>query len=169
MVGCTYKGLPLHGGETRNVIGCNMSFRRECFERAGFFSSEVGRTGRLQGVGEEAHICLRIKEAMPDARILFEPEAVIYHKVPSWRLSLRYLIGRSYNEGFYKTIVRRLCSNSSSEVLSVENTYLRHLLFSAIPQRLKGFYRPHAVAQLGAIVLGTVATAAGYFWGSLSQ
>lgn len=169
VIGCTYKGLPLHGSEVRNMIGCNMSFRTECFRRAGFFSSEVGRTGKLQGVGEEAYICLRISQAMPGSRILYEPEAVIRHKVPSWRLGPRYLMGRSYDEGFYKTIVKRLSPHSPSGVLSVENSYLRYLLLSAIPRRLKMFYRPQAMAQVGAIMLSTCATGAGYIRGSLKR
>jgi GT2 family glycosyltransferase len=37
VVGCTYKGLPETVAPVRNMLGCNMSFRREVFDRAGGF------------------------------------------------------------------------------------------------------------------------------------
>lgn len=169
VIGCTYKGLPVHGSEVRNVIGCNMSFRTECFNAAGFFSTRVGRNGKINGAGEEAEMCQRIRQAMPASAIVYEPGAIIRHKVPSWRMGPRYLVRRSYDEGLCKTIVKRLSSRSSSRVLSVENTYLRYLLLSAVPGRLKEFYRPQAVAQVGAIALATCATGAGYIQGSIRQ
>ena len=169
VVGCTYKGLPLNGNEVRNMIGCNMSFRRYSFEQAGFFTSKVGRIGKLQGVGEEAELCLRIKHSMLDACILYEPDAVIYHKVPSWRVTPKYLIQRSYNEGLYKTIVKKLSSNSSAEPLSTENSYLHYLLFKAIPLRLGCFYCPWSLVEAGAIVASIVATGVGYVKGETSK
>lgn len=169
IVGCTYKGLPLNGNECRNMIGCNMSFRRDCLQLAGLFSSELGRIGRVQGVGEEAEICLRVKQVMPGKAILYEPEATIYHKVPPWRVGLKYLIQRSYNEGFYKTIVKRLSVNLSGPALSTEGAYLSYLLRTAIPGRLRRFYQPHAISQAGAILLSTSATVTGYLWGSIRR
>lgn len=169
IVGCTYKGLPLNGNECRNMIGCNMSFRRDCLQLAGLFSSEVGRIGRVQGVGEEAEICLRVKQVMPGKVILYEPQATIYHKVPAWRVGLKYLIQRSYNEGFYKTIVKRLSGNHSGPVLSTEGAYLSYLLRTAIPARLRRFYQPYAIPQAGAILLSTSATVTGYLWGSIRR
>jgi glycosyltransferase involved in cell wall biosynthesis len=70
IVGCIYKGLPLNGKETRNVLGCNMAFRRETFERAGTFRSEMGGIKRTPRGGEEAELCLRIKYEMSDPVIL---------------------------------------------------------------------------------------------------
>lgn len=169
VVGCTYKGLPVRGSQVRNMIGCNMSFRTECFDEAGFFSTRVGRNGRLQGAGEEAEICQRISRAMPWSLIVYEPNAIIHHKVPSWRIGPRYLVTRSYDEGLCKTIVKQLSSDSPQRALSVENSYLRYILLSAIPGRLKEFYHPHAVAQVGAITLVACATGAGYLRGSLRR
>ncbi len=169
IVGCTYKGLPVRDGEVRNVIGCNMAFRAECFKAAGFFSMRVGRNGKINGAGEEAEFCHRIRQAMPGSIIIYEPTAIIMHKVPAWRLGAGYMVRRSYDEGLCKTIVKRLSSRPSSRALSVENTYLRYLLLSAIPGRMREFYRPRAVAQVGAIALATCATGVGYLNGCMHR
>jgi len=168
VVGCTYKGLPLNGNRVRNVLGCNMAFKTGVVKQVGFFSTEVGRFGKTQGVGEEAEICLRIKHEMPEAQILHEHRAVTYHKVPAWRLSLRYSAQRSYNEGLYKRLVKDFSPDSSLKPLSTEYSYLRHLLFAAIPQGLRRFYKPWALAQVGAIMISMAATGIGYLAGKVA-
>jgi glycosyltransferase involved in cell wall biosynthesis len=45
VVGCTYRGMPVRATSVRNLIGCNMSFRREVATRAGGFHSGLGRVG----------------------------------------------------------------------------------------------------------------------------
>jgi glucosyl-dolichyl phosphate glucuronosyltransferase len=45
VVGCTYKGLPERAEAVRNMLGCNMSFRREVFDRTGGFRNSLGRLG----------------------------------------------------------------------------------------------------------------------------
>ena len=37
VVGCTYRGMPETAMPVRNLIGCNMSFRREIFSEVGLF------------------------------------------------------------------------------------------------------------------------------------
>ena len=46
VVGCTYTGQPTAQAEVRNLMGCNMSFRREVFERVGGFAEDIGRIGQ---------------------------------------------------------------------------------------------------------------------------
>ena len=167
IIGCTYRGLPLKGNQVRNVLGCNMAFIREIFEQAGFFRSEMGGIKETPRGGEEAELCLRIKHQMPEVLILYEPVGIIHHKVPLWRLGLRYLIQRSYNEGFYKSLVDKLSSNQ--DALSTESSYLRYLLFTSIPQRFKGFYRKGSLFQVGAIIISIAATGAGYLVGKLAR
>lgn len=162
IVGCTYRGLPVSDDEVRNVPGCNMAFSKEIFHTVGFFRSELGRTGKTKGVAEEPELCLRIKHRMPDCLILHKPEAVIYHKVPSWRLNLRYLIQRSYDEGFCKSLVKGLSSASFSQSLSTESSYLHHLLFKFLPERLRHFYRKGSLAQAGVTIVSISATGLGY-------
>lgn len=169
IIGCTYKGLPVSGDEIRNVPGCNMAFVKDIFHMVGFFRTELGRTGETKGVAEEPELCLRIKHRMPDSLILHKPEAIIYHKVPSRRLSLKYIIQRSYDEGFCKAKVRRLSSIKSQNPLSTEGSYLRYLLFKFIPQKLAHFYKKDSLVQVGAVITSIGATGLGYLVYRLRQ
>jgi glycosyltransferase involved in cell wall biosynthesis len=100
IVGCTYKGLPEYRTIIRNPIGCNMSFRREVFKKVGFFKTEIGRIGKKLLAGEEAEFSLRIKDKIPDSKIIFEPAAIVYHRVDKHKMKLGYLLERSFYEGF---------------------------------------------------------------------
>jgi len=163
IVGGTYKGLPLNGNEIRNVSGCNMACATEVFGQVGFFSSDIGAVKGNRRGGEEAEFCLRVKRAMPDRKILYEPDAVVYHKVPSWRMTLKYVIKRSFDEGFSKAKLETLVS--SPNPLSTETSYLCYLLFTSIPQRLKRFYKKGSLSQVGAIIVSIAATGVGYLAG----
>ena len=171
IVGCTYRGLPLTGNEIRNVPGCNMTFKRKVFDGVGFFRSDIGGIKETPRGGEEAEICLRIKHEIPDALILYEPNATIHHKVPLYRSGLRYLIRRSYNEGFYKSLVQKLSSRPTQKThpLSSENSYLRYLLLASIPSRLKHFYRRGNFSQIGAIMISIAAAGTGYLVGKVRR
>lgn len=197
IVGCAYKGLPvetlhieprtlnfelrtenlepgtlnLELGTIRNVPGCNMAFRREVFDKVGGFRSEMGGLRETPRGGEEANLCLRIKHEMPDALVLYQPNALIHHKVPHRRLRLKYIARRSYNEGFYKSIVEKLSPKSTQQTprtqrtLSTEYSYLHYILFTSIPGRLRYFYNKGSLSQLGAIIISIAATGTGYLLG----
>jgi len=169
IVGCTYKGMPRRGNQVRNLIGCNMAFRAQAFKSVGLFSTDVGRTGKTQGIGDDSEICLRLSRKLPGALILYEPEAIVHHKVPQWRVKLSYLIQRSHDEGYYKSVVRKLCANSTTKPLSAEDTYLRYLLLVAIPQRLKRCYQRRSLLQIVAIFICIGATGVGYLTGRLKN
>jgi glycosyltransferase involved in cell wall biosynthesis len=165
IVGCTYKGLPLNGNEIRNVPGCNMAFRKNVCQEAGLFKSEFGRVGKMRGVAEESELCIRIKQMKPKNTITYENNSVICHKVPSWRLNLKYLVWRSYDEGYYKNMIGRIFPNYSQKAHSTENSYLRYLLFKSIPERLKRFWKKGNIQQIVAIMISIAAVGAGYLVG----
>lgn len=134
IVGCTYKGHPQEKTEVRNLIGCNMSFRREVFDYVGYFKPDIGRLGKVPLGGEEMEYCIRVQNAFPKGKIIYEPEAIVYHKVAKHRESINYIIKRSYGEGISKSFIRQAANMSIS--LSSENKYLKFLLFKSIPYYL---------------------------------
>ncbi|MGB2799364.1 MAG: glycosyltransferase family 2 protein, partial [Dehalococcoidia bacterium] len=150
IVGSTYKGHPEDRTEVRNLIFCNASLRRQVFDSLGLFPADTGRSVNW-GTGFESQFFLRMKSRMPEAVVLYEPSAIVYHKVTSQRAKMKYLILRCYNEGFHKAKVKRACAGLSQRPLSTESSYLRYLLLSAIPHRLMHFYKPRALAEAGAI------------------
>lgn len=133
VVGCTYKGHPQEKREVRNLIGCNMSFRKEVFACVGYFDSTLGRLDKIPlTTGEDTEYCIRLRTVFPNGKILFDPDATAYHKVDEQRESIKYVLKRSYGEGITKSIINK--STDKVKILNTENTYLMHLLLKSIPQ-----------------------------------
>ena len=63
IIGCTYTGQPTAQAEVRNLMGCNMSFRREVFERVGGFAEDIGRIGKNPLGCEETELCIRARQS----------------------------------------------------------------------------------------------------------
>lgn len=66
-----------HGGTGKYGTGANMAFRRELFDRIGYFDPCLG-AGTLTTGGEDLDMFFRvIKEGYT---LLYEPEAIVYHR-----------------------------------------------------------------------------------------
>lgn len=171
VVGCTYAGQPLSLAEVRNVMGCNMSFRRSVFDQVGGFSEDLGRVGTTPLGCEETELCIRAGLAQPTARILFEPKALVSHRVTEQRLTWGYLRHRSYAEGLSKAAVARMTRRDSA--LSTERSYVVSVLPRAVLRELGSAFkrkRTNRPGVLGAIamVVALSATVAGYGWGTVA-
>jgi len=167
VVGCSYKGLPESGSCIRNPIGCNMSFRRKVFETIGYFESHLGRLGRKMLGSEEAEFSMRLLRGFPESRIIYDPSAVVYHKVPKNRQTLRYFVKRCFYEG----VSKRLMSAFDLEGgigLSFERHYLKYLLKVAIPSRIKQIHKWKNFLQLLMLLLSISLVLAGYLAATLS-
>ena len=81
LVGCTYLGQPTERADVRNLWGCNMSVRRCVFEEIGGFDEDAGRIGLIPLGAEETEFCIRIAQRRPGSRVVFEPRAVVHHRV----------------------------------------------------------------------------------------
>jgi glycosyltransferase involved in cell wall biosynthesis len=165
VVGCSYRGQPEVKAEVRNPIGANMSFRRSAFDQAGPFDSSVGRTlisSRPLGC-EETEFSIRLRRLSPTTRIIYEPQAVVYHHVDQSRATWRYFLDRCRAEGCSKARVSRL--SGASAALSSERSYVTHTITRALRRELSGLLRPgrkDSVMRLVALSLGTLSAAAGY-------
>jgi len=164
IVGCSYKGLPESKAIIRNPIGCNMSFRKTVFDKARYFSTDIGRVGSKLKAHEDTEFSIRITEKIPGCKILYDPEAIVYHKIPKSRANLRYVARRSFAEGVSKSIFSRQKSNPTS-VLHVEKDYLRHLLSTSIPSRLIRGHAPGNIFQILTLLLSTSLVLIGYLIG----
>lgn len=169
VVGCTYRGMPARTADVRNMIGCNMSFRREVFEEVGGFSHGIGRLGTRPLGGEETELCVRALRAMPGRRIVYEPSASVDHRVPAGRGTVRYFRSRCYSEGLSKAVIARLVG--AGDALSTERAYAVRTLGAAVLRNLGEAVhrrRPAALGRAVAIVAGLGITTAGYVMGTLS-
>lgn len=166
IVGCSYKGLPECKATVRNPIGCNMSFRKSVFEKVGYFRFDIGRFGKKLLAGEEAEISTRILEKIPNSKIIYDPSAVVHHRVDKGRVSLRYVWKRSFYEGFSKALIIRQKGNSPT-TLSTEYHYFKGLIKVAIPSRLKRIYKYENMAQLVTLLFSLCAVFMGFCFARL--
>lgn len=162
VIGCSHRGLPTTTAPVRNVIGCNMAFRRQVMADAGGFNAGLGRTADRPLGCEETELCIRIRQRDPSAVILLEPRAVIHHRVPAARGRWRYFFSRCRAEGNSKAQVARLVG--SSDGLGSERAYVARVLPLAVLRALVSIPRtPGAgVGRILAVVGGLTATAGGY-------
>lgn len=168
VVGCSHKGLPIEKASVRNPIGCNMSFRKEIFGKAGYFQPRLGaQPTSLLMRSEEAELSMRILKSYPRSQIVFEPTAIVYHKVPMSRTSIRYLMRRSFYEGFSKRIFQNYVQ--TADVLSTEENYLKYLVRVAVVSRLKQIPKSRSCSELLVIGLSIMMVGIGYIAGHFSR
>lgn len=162
VVGCTHSGMPREASPVRNLVGANMSFRREALVAVGGFRHELGRIGAIPAGCEETDLCIRIGRRWPEGTILYDPAAVVDHLVPPERGSLRYFLSRCRGEGRSKAVLSGLVGTQSG--LSEERSYARRTLplgfLRAIRQSLKGDV--HGIARAAMLGAGLLTTTSGY-------
>jgi glycosyltransferase involved in cell wall biosynthesis len=170
VVGCTYRGMPDRTAPVRNLIGCNMSFRREVFQIDDGFRNGIGRVGTLPVGCEETEFCIRLSQRRPQSQLLHEPMARVRHRVPAGRATWRYFLRRCYSEGISKALVARFVG--AGDGLASERDYVLRTLPRGILRGVADAMLRHdllGLARSGAIVCGLGLTAAGYMAGSLAN
>jgi len=161
VVGCTYRGMPESASEVRNLIGCNMSFRRNVLDALGRF--------RLGYGCDETDLCIRLRQRWPEKKLLYLPDATVSHHVPAARARFSRFLARCYFEGGSKAVVSYLVG--SEQGLASERTYARRTLPHAVLAGVETSMHNRdaaGIARSATIVLGFAATATGYIRGRTS-
>lgn len=168
VVGCTYRGMPSAPAPVRNLIGANMSLRRDVFATVGGFRSDIGRIGSLPLGCEETELCIRARQHWPEAIITYVPAAQVFHRVPTRRGRWSYFQSRCYAEGLSKAMVSRLVGTSDG--LASERSYTLRTLPLGIVRGLDAalWGDPDGFKRAMAIVGGLGITTAGYVTGRFS-
>jgi glycosyltransferase involved in cell wall biosynthesis len=170
VVGCTYVGVPTETAPVRNMIGSNMSFRRDVFTAIGGFDTTVGRVGANPVGCEETELCIRAAARWPGTHLIHEPQARVRHTVPASRGSLRYFLSRCFAEGRSKARVTKLSGASAG--LATERRYATRVLPRGVVNRLgeaASTRRGGPLAAAAAIMAGLGYTTAGYTYGMLFE
>lgn len=164
VVGCSYPGLPARVAPVRNLIGCNMAFRREALERVGGFRSDMGRVGTTPLGCEETDLCLRIGTRYGPDAVVYEPEAMVDHLVPRPRTRLRYFLQRCHGEGISKAVIS---AAHPGPALGTERAYVTGVLLPALGRYLRraAGASPVGLGRAGAVLAGLAATTLGYLRG----
>jgi hypothetical protein len=181
--------MPVGQTPVRNVIGANMSVRRDVVEMAGGFRESFGcnhdntgksasRTGpqwlRHHAGDEETEFCIRVQQQQSDGVWLYTPSATVRHRVPAQRARWRYFFWRCYDEGLGKaTLVEMLGPQSG---LSSERAYTLKTLPRGVVRGMHVAVVHGDASGLGrasAIASGFTVTVAGYavgrLWGRLER
>jgi glycosyltransferase involved in cell wall biosynthesis/GT2 family glycosyltransferase len=162
VVGCTHSGMPQELSPVRNLVGANMSFRREQLLEVGGFSHDLGRVGTLPVGCEETDLSIRVHQRWPRAGILYDPAAEVEHVVPPTRGRVRYFLDRCRAEGRSKAVLTGMVG--SDDGLSSERSYVRRTLPLGVLRDLGDAVRGDfsGLGRAAMIFVGLAATTADY-------
>jgi glycosyltransferase involved in cell wall biosynthesis len=169
VVGCTYLGMPVTATPVRNLIGCNMSFRTTVFRSVGGFRNDIGRVGTRPVGCEETELCIRARQSASGQILIYDPLAIVHHRVPGIRGTWAYFLSRCYSEGLSKALVSLYVG--SKDGLASERTYTTKTLPAGIIRGIAGALSGRDRGGFGkavAIFMGLLYTGIGYLVGSIT-
>jgi beta-glucanase (GH16 family)/GT2 family glycosyltransferase len=167
VVGCSYVGQPEGVARVRNMIGANMSARRDVLLELGGFRAALGRVGAGFQGHEETDLCIRGLERWPEGRWLLNPDARVRHRVPEARGAWGYFVRRCWGEGASKAAM--VGSVGARHGLATERPYVVRTLPAGVIRHAGALRRGDRAGPLraAAIVSGLAITAGGYLAGRL--
>lgn len=164
LVGVTHRGFADGSGYVRNTFGSNISFRRDVFLDLGGFDTDIGgRKGAKNLQGGETELCARLHDEYGE-QVWYNPHAVVAHKVFDYRTELTWLLNRAFWQGYSKRAMESIVPDSSGE----ENEFLRLLLTTFAPERVKRVVRERSTTEFLQFVMLFVCTLVvglGYLYG----
>ena len=163
LVGCDERGFGEHMEELRNTYGSNISFKREVFLGVGGYDENTGRKGDRHIQAHEAPVCIRMAHEYGKG-VIYNKEAVVHHKLFDYRGNFRWLVSRSFWQGYSKRIMDILLPEAKGD----KNEYLKDLMLGFVPKRIANLIcRPSLakVLQLVTIFVFTAAVGFGYLYG----
>lgn len=161
MISCSYSQFPTEFGETERGFGANMAFRKETLDVIGTFNEELGiRPGKWVG-GEDSEMFMRVLQS--GNRVIYNPKAIVHHKIPHSRLKMKNLMKRAFDQGYTIATMEKSPSYSLGNK-TTEHSYLRSLVVDFLPQKIREFNR-RALRQIITVGMVVIFTGFGYIRG----
>ena len=163
LVGCTETGFAEDGEEIRNGYGSNVSYKRDVFLDVGGYDVNTGRKGDRHIQAHEAPVGIRIREAYGQG-VVYVDDAVVHHTLFDYRGEFRWLLFRSFWQGFSKRVMELLYPGAQGN----DTAFLKDLVVRALPSRAKRTVVERStepVKEAVAIVAFTGAVGLGYLYG----
>jgi len=162
VLGITNKGTIEKVSQVRNVWSGNMAVRRGVALSVTGFNSVFSKIGN-KPLPEDTDFCVRVLFRWPGHYWLFNPCAIVYHKIDPNRNKLSYFIKRCFIEGKGKAFMfnRAVLKN-----MEVEINYTIHILSKGLANGLKDTITKYDIFGLirsGVIILGFFSVGLGFF------
>jgi len=97
--------------ESPIIWGANFSLKADIFGKYGGFDTNLGRIPGRLFAGEETEFARRILNE--GEKILYDPNAVVYHYIPSDKISKRYFRKWKYDQGILRASLRGISKHKS--------------------------------------------------------
>lgn len=166
-IGCSIPTLPAAGGPIRNMYGASAAFRRSALAAAGGFPTELGRVGANGAGCEETEVCVRIRQRIPGASIVYAPQSHVVHRVSEGRATPRYVLRRCLAEGRSKaTLAKRVGPDAATDD---ERRYVVTIAGAVGADLLRGLRHPRAIGRAVMLVAGLSAASLGYLSGRIRR
>lgn len=157
LIGATHRGFADGITEVRNTFGSNISFKREVLDGLGGFRGEMGVKGSGALQGEETEMCERMKQRFGKG-VMYNPDAVVYHKIFSGRMKIKFLLRRAFWQGYSKRAMKEMGYS-----MDVESDFLKNICYGILA-RIKNIPRLKLVSivQMFFLLLFTFTVFLGY-------
>jgi len=159
MISCSYTLTPKREAEVDRGFGANMAFRKDLLLDLGGFKEDLGlNRGKWVG-GEDTDMFLRIKEK--GYKVIFNPKALVYHKIYPNRIKIKTLIKRALGGGRSVAIMRK----RYKYVPKKESNYLKLILHNFYVLKTSNFLKNPSkeyIKQFGAVTLVVLFEGLGY-------
>lgn len=106
--------------------GSNICFRKKVFEEVGYFDERMGRTPELMLYNEDIEIQRRILRA--GFKMIYEPRALVWHRIPPEKLKVEYFLQRSFWQGYSNALAIRREEDTKKFVEKIKNQFWNFLL-----------------------------------------
>ena len=152
--GCAYEGLPKHTSPALRLIGANMAMRCEALRA-------IGGVGSM----EDMEICHRLLQGSPGAKLIYEPRAIVRHRVHEDRLAWGYFWRRCFWANRDKVAIMQGLGDAGN--LKADRNFIMRSLSLGVAKGLRDF----AGGDVGgleralSIVVGIGVSAVGYVTG----
>ena len=167
LVGCTEKGFAEDGDVIRNGYGSNVSYKRDVFLDVGGYDVNTGRKGDRHIQAHEAPVGIRIREECGKG-VIYVEDAVVHHTLFDYRGDFRWLVFRSFWQGFSKRVMELLYPGAQGN----ESAFLKDLFVRALPSRAKRTVAERSTTpakEAVAILVFTGAVGLGYAYGLIRR
>lgn len=80
-------------------LGSNMVWKRSVLEALGGFSEGLGMKGNTLAGGEDTDLFHRYWQLKPEGKMIYDPDAIVYHRVPAYKMKVSYMLKRNVAAG----------------------------------------------------------------------